>query len=189
MHSEKAVASTTKPIARRPPCSCTQRETPWWLLGLQRQRAAGDEPRDAGHRVEGEHEHVASQDAEHVAAVADRERRFQDEDLLIAVEQRGDDPHRAQQAGGGHGRAGEPAPSTTPGVRCQARSVVRVLAHAVGERVGEASIPSSASAAAERLLALKRSCGTSHIASAAIRQDILLWPRSRSLKTIGTSTT
>ena len=30
------------------------------VLGLQRQRAAGDEARDAGHRVQGEHEQVAA---------------------------------------------------------------------------------------------------------------------------------
>ncbi len=35
----------------------------------------------------------------------------------------------------------------------------------------------------------KRSSGTSHIASAAIRQDILLVPSWRSRNTIGTSTT
>ena len=40
-----------------------------------------------------------------------------------------------------------------------------------------------------RAIYLKRNSGTSHIASAAIRQDILLWPRWRSRKMIGTSTT
>ena len=97
------------------------------VLGLQRQRAAGDEAGDAGHRVQREHEQVAAQHAQHVAAVADRERRLQGDDLLVAVVERGDDPHREQQARGGQRRAGEPARRAPgSGVRCHARSVARV---------------------------------------------------------------
>jgi len=40
----------------------------------ERQRAAGDEPGHARHRVQRQHERVSHQDPEHVVEVPDRER-------------------------------------------------------------------------------------------------------------------
>ena len=45
------------------------------IAGLKRQRAAGDEPGDAGHRVQRQHERVARQDLEYVELIAHLERR------------------------------------------------------------------------------------------------------------------
>ena len=69
--SEKSVAQTTKPIASGPAFSCTQLESPLRCDGRERQRAAGDEPGHAGHRVQRQHERVAEQ---HVPVVPDRGR-------------------------------------------------------------------------------------------------------------------
>ncbi len=73
------------------------------------------------------------------------------------------------------------AGSSLPGAKRRAR-----MADAMRERVGRCV---HLTCIGRRVGYLKRRPGTSHIASAAMRQDILLFPRWRSRNTIGTSTT
>ncbi len=76
--------------------------------------------------MQGEHEHVALEHVEHAAEVADGEGRFQGEDLLIALIERGDDPHGRSRPEAATAEPATHLPRTAAGVRCQLRSVVRV---------------------------------------------------------------
>ena len=107
------------------------------VLRLQRQRAAGDEARNARHRMQGEDQQVAAQDLQDVRAVAHRERWLEGEDLLIAAVERGDEPHGDEQARS----AASAEPATQRADDREGRPLPRVqrrarVPHAVRERVG-----------------------------------------------------
>ena len=145
------------------------------VLRLQRQRAAGDEAGDAGHRVQREHEQVArAARAATSRGVADRERRLQ-RDRPAGSRGRARRPPSTASSSPSRPAPSRPASARGPPAACAAR---RAASRAYAARRGRTRRPKHPSARPSTAAPgyLKRSSGTSHIASAAIRQDILLCP-------------
>ena len=102
-------------------------------LGLQRQRAAGDEARDARHRVQGEHERVAEQD------VSDGLHRRRHVDPRLDVVRRvgrremRDDHDGRQQRGADREREPEPGAQRRPRARVPALQRATRIAQALDD--------------------------------------------------------
>ena len=125
--SEKVVAMTTKPIASRPPCSCSHLDTPECCSACIGSALPAMKPATQAIPWSASTSRLRAQHVQHVPDAPDREGRLQVQVAGIAGVERGDQQDRRQQPGRRQRRAERP--SARPrgrGCCCHSWSVSRV---------------------------------------------------------------